>query len=181
MPDIPRRPDILILEGMVRGAIHDPELRQAGFGSVVRDIWGRISEGVATGTLADLPTLRDINSLVSLAAEQYRAEQELAGAISTYRSTGFDQEITAVMRARDIDTARGSGFGYPATDRIRFEITGTAGGLPITKYATLQPGIEGPTSVQSLLEMAEQAGQGYAEDYGFEFEGLGDFFGLTYV
>ena len=181
MADFPGSADALVLWSMVNGAVHDPDLRAQGFGDVVRDAWARITAGYVEGTVSRLPGLQDVNRMVSLAAEQYRAEQELGRAIDVYTSTGLDQGIAGSMRARDIDTGAGAGFNYPATDRIRFQIKTTVDGVEITRWVTYQPGIAGPTTVAQLLDMAEQAGRGFADDYGEEYGGLGGGFSLTGV
>ena len=180
-PPIPRRPDLLNLNSLVSGVVHDPELQGQPYGETVRAIWDRVREAQAEGTLTGAVSRSDINALVSLNAEQVRAERELGQAVENYLARGVDSGLTGSMFARDLDTPAGAGFGEPAVDRIRFQITTEAEGTQVTRWVTYQPLIEGPSLVSDLMDMLREAGQEFADRYGENFVGLGGGISITYV
>ena len=181
MAAVPPRSDLLQLWGLVTRAYHDPELR-VGRGRIIQNIFASYQQSYLQAGLAPPSlTLQDVNRLSSVAGAQYRAEQALARDLRVSQRTGLDVGLTAEYMARDIDTSPGAGFAYPGSMRVRFSIRTEVEGQPLERIVTWQPGLEGPDSVQSLQEQLEAAGSGFAEDYGEDFLGLGDFISITYV
>lgn len=179
--EIPSRPDLLQLWGIVSRATHDPELRSRP-GAVTQNIFNAYQQSyLEAGQQPPALSIFEVNQLRSLASRQYLAERNLAGAIDVYQRTGFDQAIDSTMLAPDIDTGPGAGYAYPGQTRIRFQITTEVDGVPVTRWVTYMPGIEGPSSVASMMDMLDVAGEGFAEDYGEVYSGLGDQFSVTYV
>ena len=171
----------MILTAYAQGAAHDPQLREQGYGAIMRDFYGRAVAGYAQGVVEGLPSLGELSHLVSTANRMYHSEQALAQALRINQETGFDQEITGRMIARDFDAASGAGFAYPAQMRIRFELTTELEGEQVTRWVTYEPPIEGPGSVAMLQEMIEQAGIAHAETYGETYVSAGGAVSITYA
>lgn len=174
-------PDYLILWSYAQGAAHDPELRDRGYGAILRDFYNRSLAGFVEGKISAPVSLGQMSHLVSVANRGYYAEQRLQAAIRDYQETGAIRNLEATMMSADIDAQPGAGFAYPAQQRIRFQLTTDVEGEPLTRWVTYEPPIAGPGDVGSLLDMAEAAGQELSERYGEEFMGIGEQFSITWA
>lgn len=177
----PPGPDLTFLWGIINRAVRDPELTSRP-GGVTQNVWESYKQAYAsTGEAAPRLGILQVNPLVALAASQYRAEQSLAASVDTYRRTGLDQAITAAHIAADIDRRSGAGNVSPAFYRVRFSSKINVEGESMSRYVTWSPQMAMPTSVSGLLSSLNEAAAAAAEDYGEEFDGLGDFVSITEI
>lgn len=164
---------LLNLWGHAQNAYRDPELR-ARPGGVTQFLWETFKQTyLARGQQPPAVTIQDMNRLVSLAGQQWRAERRLNGAINTFRTTGLDQALTAEHFAPDIDSRSPSQQPMGPNYRIRFNATYLVEGVAQELHFTWDPGLAAPVSTADLVGGLEEAGMGFAEDYGHTFVGLG--------
>lgn len=179
MADFPSRPDFFPLWGVVQAALNDPEVR-ARPGGVQQAIWQAYHENIS-----QLPgehpmlTIFQVNKLVSAAANIRGARGQLAGALARSASTGFPEALTGRMMAPDIDRGPGVGFTRSELMRARFTVNAVVGGIPSTMYLTYEPGTAPPEDTAALLADLEDVARSKAEEYGWEFAGLGDLVEIT--
>ena len=181
MAPISARSDLFQLWGKVNQAIRDPQLR-AKAGGVTQFIFESYKQSyAATGQAPPSLSIFDVNPLVSLAASQFRAETQLLGAAGTFQATGLDQAITGSMIANDIDSRGLLGIVAQPSYRVRVGALVTAEGEQIHQFYTFSTGLSAPSSISQLLDQAAQAAQGFASDYGLQFNALSGYMSVTMV
>lgn len=170
---------LMSMWGHAQSAYRDPTLRAAP-GGVTQYLWEAWKQSyLARGEQPPKVTIQDMNRLVSQAGQQWRSEQRLNASINVFRTTGLDQAITAEHVTPDVDSRSPSQQPLGPNYRIRFDATYLIEGVAQELTFTWEPGIQAPTSVGDLLDGLTEAGEGFAEDYGTDFVGLGGNISIT--
>lgn len=173
------QPDLSRLWGIVQRAVRDPELRSRP-GGVTQNIWSAYQQAyLSAGQAPPRLGLQQVNRLVATASAQARAERALGASLETYQRTGLDQGIVAAHIGPDIDSRTGAAAQAQPLYRIRFETRVMVEGELVSRYLTWTPELALPGSVSGLLAALEEAGAAAGEDYGEEFQGLGDYFSIA--
>lgn len=178
--NVPGR-QVFSVVGFLEQGVRDPELR-ARPGGVTQFVWESYKQKYLEAGQEPPPLgVQMVNRLYSVAAEKYRAERELGGAIETFRRTGLDQALTGRMFARDYDTPGGALPGSDRPIRVRFGVQVSYYGETYTRYLTWEPGLEVPQSTSGLLDALADVGASRLEQYGEEFDALSDEVSLSWL
>jgi hypothetical protein len=159
--------------GAFVGAVFDPEVR-ATPGGVQMFVWQHLTNEYASRGEAFPPgAFQAVNTLLSVAGAQYRAQASLADALHLWQQTGLDQSVESKHWARSVDAsepgARALGFQF----RVKFEYSVILEGQEIFARGTWDAGYGLPQSMSGLQAAAEGAAQLAAFDsWETDFSGI---------
>lgn len=159
--------------GFLVGHYSDPAVR-ATPGGFQMAVWQTYYDAVQSWAVPP-PTisLQTMGHYVSAAAAVARSSMTLQNAIRQVGLTGIDQAITANMVAADIDARSVDQQPLGPNLRVRFQADITLGGIPTSQWFTWESGLQGPQTVQQLLDAIDAAGQAFGQQYNVTYEGLG--------
>lgn len=158
--------------GAMRAAVGDPVVR-AQPGGIQQYVWQSISNDfLSRGEAIPPGAFQAVNRGISLAAQQYRSEQNLSRALAGFARTGIDQSISAQDHiAPSIDARPLDQLPLGPTYRVTYLTSTLVGGEPLLHYETWVSAYP-PESLSGLADAVTEAAQFQAADYNFEWLGV---------
>lgn len=154
------------------GAVFDPEVRSQP-GGIQSYVWASLNSFyLSRGETTPPGSFQAVNTLLSLAGQQYRAQATLGQAVNALDRTGVDQAIHAGMIAPAVDAGPLGSQPLGPQYRITYEALAMVEGQPVFLTLTHDAGFDLPQSLSGLQDLIDTAAPVALSDYDLEFGGV---------
>lgn len=161
----PGRAD-LELWGYITAAVHDPELG-GSLAKVTQNVYETYRQrAIARGEVPSALDFGSINSDLSVAFAQRRAEQAYARARAEFARTGFDQALLPEHQAPAINVREGATPGATQAWAVRYGYLAGDPDLPVEVFKTYTPNLPNPATLADLEQQLDEDAAANAENYG---------------